>query len=159
MPRGARQPHGNWRAMRRRALPGTLATLVSLAACGGQLATGDGASSVAVPTEVRCADAAHLRQGAADDRRRGAALRSDQERVSADDRSNFFASLAVIADLKCKAVVVEADEALRPALDAARRAETARGFYETAHLWNQATFTATEVASLLTQQLPSAPSR
>jgi len=114
---------------------------------------------VAVPTEVRCADAAQLRQGAADDRRRGAALKSDQQRISADNRANFFASLAVIADLKCKVTVVEADEALRPALDAARKAETARGFYEAAHLWNHATFTASEVASLLTQRLPGGPSR
>jgi hypothetical protein len=142
-----------------RALPWPLAWLLIVAACGGQVAIGGGVASVAVPAEVRCVDAARLRQAAADDRTKGAAVKSDQRRVSADHRANFFASLAVIAALTCRGTAVEADEALRSALDAARKADAARSFYEAAHLWNYATFTATEVASRLAQQLPAAASR
>jgi hypothetical protein len=55
--------------------------------------------------------------------------------------------------------LVDADEALRPALEAARRAEAADGFYEATHLWNEATFTAAHVASVLTQKLPAPASK
>jgi hypothetical protein len=112
-----------------------------------------------VPTQVQCADAAQLRRQAADDRTQSAALRSDQERVIAGNRVNFLSSLALIADLKCKVQGGGSDEALRSALDAAREAAAAGGFYEAAQLWNQATFNATHAASLLAQQLASIPSR
>jgi hypothetical protein len=110
-----------------------------------------------VPTEVHCADAAQLRQRAADDRSQSTALKGDQEKVTTGNRASFLLSLALIADLECRVTGVDTDEALRSALDTARKAVAAGGFYEAAHLWNQATFNATQVASVLTRQLVPAP--
>ena len=153
--------HGDGRAaVRLWAFSWVLATLVPVAACSGQSPVSSGAApSVAVPTEVHCADVAQLRQRAADDRSWSTTLKGDQERVTTGNRANFLSSLALIADLKCKVTVVNAEEALRPALDAARNAEAAGGFYEAAHLWNQATFNANQVAAVLTQQLALPSSR
>ncbi len=96
-----------------------------------------------MPTSVHCADAAPLRQRATDDRRQSEGATSDQVKVTVGNRANFFASLAVIADLECKVTLVEADEVLRSAFDAARKAEAASNFYEAAHRWGEANFMAT----------------
>ena len=61
---------------------------------------------------------------------------------------------AVVAELECKAAVAEADEALKPALEAARRAVDAGNFSDTASAWAEANFRATQVIELLVQQLP-----
>jgi hypothetical protein len=112
-----------------------------------------------VPTSVGCQDAAQFRQRANDDRRDGARLKSDQGKVSTASRANFFASLAIVAELKCKVTLAEADEAVRAALDTARKAEGARSFYDVVYLWGDADFKATEAASLLIRQLTASSSK
>jgi hypothetical protein len=97
----AHRPPQHW-GVTLRVLPWLLVSLLTVAACGGQVAGSGDVASVAVPTEVRCVDAARLKQAAADDRTKGAAVNSDQRRVSADNRANFFASLAIIAGLASK---------------------------------------------------------
>ena len=140
--------------MRLRSVPWALAALMLITACGGGTTGGsDLARAAAVPMAVSCDDAAQLRQQAADDRRRSEESRSDQSRVSIGSRANFFASLAIVAELKCKGTLVETHEALTRALDAARKAEAARSFYEAAYLWGEAEFVATQVISMLIQGL------
>jgi len=100
-----------------------------------------------------------LRQRAVDDRRQSDELRSDHERIYVGNRAGFFASLAIIADLKCKVTPAEADEALKPAFEAARKAEDTSSMYEMAFRWGEADFMATQVIALLVQQLPAPPSK
>lgn len=106
------------------------------------------------PTAVSCTDAPQLRQRAIDDRRQRAELDSDHERIYIGNRANFFASLAIVADLKCKVTLAEVDEALKPAFEAARKAEATRSMYERALSWGEADFIATQVIALLVRQLP-----
>lgn len=49
------------------------------------------------------------------------------------------------------------DEALRPALEAARKAEAASSFYQRTILWQEANFVTTQVIFTLTQQFPAQP--
>jgi hypothetical protein len=144
--------------MRLRALALALAVLVAITACGDKGSTDDAAPSPA-PTAVSCADAPQLRQRAVDDRRESDERTSDQEKIYIGNRAGFFASLAIIADLKCEVTLAEADEALKPAFDAARKAEGTRSMYERAFRWGQAAFIATQVIALLVQQLPAPPSK
>jgi hypothetical protein len=111
------------------------------------------------PTAVSCGDAAQLRQRAVDDRRQSAQTRSDQEKIYIGNRASFFASLAIVAELKCKVTLVQADEALKPAFEAARKAHETRSMYERAKQWGEANFMATQAIALLIQQLPAPPSR
>jgi hypothetical protein len=143
--------------MRIRDLPGAVALVVACAACGD--GTEVGRDSPPAPTAVNCADAAGLRQRAVDDRGRSEESKSDQERISIGNRANFLASLAIIADLKCKVTLAAADEALKPAFDAARKAETSNSMYERAFRWGQADFIAAQVIAVLIQQLPAAASK
>ena len=110
-------------------------------------------SAGTMPTVVNCGDAAHLRQRAADDRRRVDESRSDHERISIGSRANFLASLAVIADLKCKVSSAGADEALKPAFEAAQRAETNKSVYEKTRGFAEADFMAHQVIDSLIQQV------
>lgn len=110
-----------------------------------------------VPTAVSCGDAQQLRQQADDDRRRTNRLESDQEKIDIGNRASFFASLAIIADLKCKVTLAEADEALKPALEAARKAQAASSFYERTSGWGEADFMSAQVIALLIQELPPPP--
>lgn len=128
----------------------TFATLVTFTACAR---TGAAPPSTTVPTEVSCLDAPQLRQRAADDRRKSDASKSDHDKIVMGNRAGFFASLANIADLKCKVKIPEADEALKPAFEAARKAEVSRSTYERAQRWSEAAFIATEVTALQIQQL------
>ncbi|HET7155153.1 MAG TPA: hypothetical protein VFI87_07280 [Hyphomicrobiaceae bacterium] len=112
-----------------------------------------------VPTAVSCMDAPQLRQRAVGDRREIEKLKSDQARVVNGSRAGFLASLAIIADLKCRVISADADEALRPAFEAARRAEASDSFYERARMWGEASFIATQVIALLIRDLPAAPSK
>lgn len=139
--------------MRMLALLGGLAALVAFTSCE----SGNKVSPSSVPAAVRCADAPQLRQRALDDRRQSEATKSDQKQISIGNRAGFFASLAIIADLKCKVTLAEADEALKPAFEAARKAEDSRSFYEVAQRWDEAQFIATQVIALLVQQLPAPP--
>ena len=145
--------------MRSRPLLAAIPVLVALSACGsGSAATSDPPAPPA-PTAVGCADAPQLKQRAADDRRRSAERSSDHEKIYIGNRANFFASLAILADLKCKVTLPEADEALKPAFEAARKAEATSSLYERALRWGEADFIAAEVAPLLIRQLPTPPAK
>src|SRR5688572_10454989 len=65
------------------------------------------------PTLVNCGDAAELGETALEGRRQRDETSSDQEKVVASNRATYFASLAIIADLKCKVTLPDADEALK----------------------------------------------
>ena len=142
--------------MRSRTLCLALAILVTLTGCAR---TGLNPPSTVVPAEVNCVDAPQLRQRAVDDRRKSDASKSDHDKIEMGNRAGFFASLANIADLTCRVKIAEADEALKPAFEAARKAEVSRSTYERAQRWSEAAFIATGVISQLIQQLPAAPPR
>jgi len=126
------------------------AALLTVTGCGGDSSVAtESASAGVIPAAVSCGDAPALRQRAADDRRRIAESRSDQERISVGSRANLLASLAVIADLKCKVTLAEADEALKPALEAARKAAATKSVYEKTRGFNEASFAATGVVEAL----------
>ena len=137
--------------MRFRALTLVLATTVSLSACGNAISP---AVSL-TPTAVSCTDAARLKQQSIDDRRRADELKSDHERIYIGNRAGFFASLAIVADLTCLVTVPNADTALSPALEAARKAEASRSMYERAFRWSEANFMASQVIARQIQQLPA----
>jgi hypothetical protein len=129
--------------------------LATIAACDD--ANKGGSDRTPTPTAVNCADAAQLRQRALDDRRQSVETKSDQEKIVAGNRATFYSSLAIVADLKCKVTLAEADEALKPAFDAARKAEATRRFYERAVHWGEAGFIASQVVPMLMKQLPVPP--
>lgn len=132
-----------------------LVGLGAVAACE----QGARAADPPLPSTVTCADAAELRQRASIDRRRSADLKSDQEKVDTANRAAFLASLATVADLKCKVTLAEAaivDDALKRTLDAAHKATSTRSFYERSNAWSEANFMATEVIALLIQRIPGA---
>lgn len=135
--------------MRVRAMTLILAT-ASLSACGN-------AAPPAIsltPSAVSCTDAARLKQQSTDDRRRINELKSDHERIYIGNRAAFFASLAIVADLTCLVTLADADAALTPALDAARKAEASSSMYERASRWSEANFIASQVIARQIQQLP-----
>jgi len=111
------------------------------------------------PTAINCGDAAELAQKASDDRRQRDETKSDQEKIVASNRATFYASLATIAELQCKLSLPETDEALKPAFEAARKAEATSSFYERAVSWSDASFLATQVVSTLMQQLLATPAK
>jgi hypothetical protein len=120
--------------------------------------TQSGSDRASAPRAVNCADAPRLRRQALEDRRRSVETRGDQEKILALSRATFYASLATIADLKCKVTLDEADEALKIVFGAARKAEATSGFYEGAGYWGEAGFLATQVVSMLMKEL-SAPQK
>jgi hypothetical protein len=135
-----------------------LVVLTSIAGCDGNgtqvdVSLGIAESPSSALTAVNCGDAPQLRQRAAEDRRRVDQSRSDHERISAGSRANFLATLAVIADLMCRVTHAEAEEVLKPALEAARKAEATDSVYEKTRGFNEATFAATRVVELLTERL------
>lgn len=133
-----------------------LGSLVTLTACAR---TGANAPPTTVPAAVSCTDAPQLRQRAADDRRKSETSKSDHDKIVSGNRAGFFASLARIADLKCKVTIAEVDEALKPAFVAAREAEVSRSTYERAQRWSEAAFIATEVIGLQIRQVPGSPAK
>ena len=112
-----------------------------------------------IPTAVHCGDAQQLNERARDDRRRVLASSSDQERVYVGSRANFFASMATVAELKCRVTSASVDEALKPALEAARKAEAATSFYQRTIQWQEANFVVTQVTAALVQQFPTVPAK
>lgn len=108
--------------------------------------------SSGVPETVSCADAQSLRQRATDDRRQVDAVRSDHQKIVLGSRGNFFASLAVIADLTCRSTLPGLDVRVKPAFDAARKADESKSAYEKARKWSEADFIATEVITAFVQQ-------
>jgi len=135
--------------MRARALFVVLTALVGVTACGG-----DYPAATPAPTAVGCTDAPDLRQRALADRRLSEEAGSSQAKISSGTRASVYASLAIVAELKCKVALAGVDEALKPALEAARRAVDAGNFSDTASAWAEANFRATQVIELLVQQLP-----
>ncbi len=133
-----------------------LATLGTLTACAR---AGVNPPPTAVPAAVSCTDAPHFRQRAVEDRRKSEASKSDHDKIVVGNRAGFFASLANIADLTCKVTATEADSALKPAFEAARRAEVSRSTYERAQRWSEAAFIATEVIAQQIQQLPGSSTK
>lgn len=138
--------------MRMATLALALAVLASVAACNGERRVVAESRSVP-PLAVNCGDAAQLRQHAADDRRRVDESRSDHERISIGSRANLLASLAVVADLKCKVSSPEVDDLLKPALEAAQEAEANASVYEKTRGFAGADFTAHRVIELLVQRI------
>ena len=106
---------------------------------------------------MSCTDAPQFRQRAAEDRRKSEASKSDHDKIVLGNRAGFFASLANIADLKCK--VTLSDETLKPAFEAARKAEVSRSTYERAQQWSAASFIATEVIAQQIRQLPASSAK
>ena len=144
--------------MRLRTIAVTLAAVWGLAACVGEVVIDDPrASPPPAPTTVSCQDAPQLKQWAGDDRRYADGRKSDHEKIYIGNRASFFASLANIADLKCKVTLAAADEALRPAIETARKAEATSSLYEKAQRWSEADFIASQVITLLIQNLPGGP--
>ena len=70
-------------------------------------------------------------------------------------RARFIATLATIADLRCKVSLTDADEILPRALDAARAAEKTRSFYARTLKWQEADRIADEAVALMIKRLPS----
>ncbi len=145
-------------SLRALACYGVLATLVLVAACSSDSSASSGTSpSMAVPTEVRCEDAAELTRHAANERDRASTYSSDQARLSTANGANFLASLGLVARLKCKVGASDGDAALQAALETARSAAAAGSFYEASRLWNDAIFHAAQAISALIEQLPADP--
>lgn len=139
--------------MRSRALFLTLATVVALTGCAR---AGLKPPSTVVPAAVNCTDAPQLRQRAVDDRHKSEVSKSDHDKIAVGNRAAFFASLANIADLNCRIKISRATEALKPAFEAARKAEVSRSTYERAQRWSEAAFIANEVITLQINELPVA---
>ena len=147
--------------MRPRSLLFAQVALVGVTACGtsGKDFEGRDHGAPAVPTAITCTDASPLKQRAIDDRREIAKSSSDHERIYLGNRANFFASLAIVADLTCKTTLPAADEAVTLALAAAREAAVSSSMYERAQKWSEADSRATDAIALLIQQLPAPPSK
>ena len=131
------------------------AALVTAAGCG-QAREASGAVATPIPTTVSCADLSDLKERALDARRRSAETTGDRARIIAGSRAKFAASLASIAQLKCRTTAGEVDAVLGKALEIARGAEATRSEYEAALRWTEADLVATDAISLLVGQLPTA---
>ena len=131
-----------------------LASVTTVPACARADAN---ARPTTLPAEVSCADAPQFRQRAAEDRIKGEASKSDHDKIVLGNRAGFFAALANVANLKCKGTLV--DEALKPAFEAARKAEVSRSTYERAQQWSAAAFIATEVIAQQIRQLPGSAAK
>lgn len=139
----------------RNSLFATIVALTVTAACDRP--GGPGPTGSPVPTAVACADAPRLRQRAAEEQLQVAETTSDQTRIVGASRASFYVSLAIVADLKCRVASADADTALSAALAAARSAEAAGTFYETAVRWTEAGVAASQAVSALIGQLPAPP--
>jgi hypothetical protein len=126
-----------------------------LAGCGADdEADGRARDAIAVPSAAGCGDASRWRQRAAETRSERLESSSDQARITHANRANFFASMAVAADLQCIVSLNDGDHALEAALDAARTAERARSFYEQTIRWGEAHHAANGAIELLVQRIP-----
>jgi len=108
-----------------------------------------------LPATVNCADASTLRADAADARRYIAEQAGDRAQIIRGNRAKFLASLAVVAELRCKVSAGEVEALLEKALEVARVAETTRSEYEAAREWTEADLVAAEALALLVSQLPA----
>lgn len=131
-----------------------LMALGAVAGCGpaGGATTADAAP---MPSTVVCADASALTSRALDARRQSAALTGDRARIIGGNRANFLASLATIAQLKCRTGLAEADALLGQALEVARQAEATTSEYEAAIRWTEADLIAADAVALLIGGIPA----
>jgi hypothetical protein len=118
-----------------------------------------GASVPPLPTTVSCAEAPRLKQDAANARRGTGAVTGDRAQIINGNRAKFLASLAAIAQLKCKANAAEVDALLGKALEVGHVAGTTNSQYEAAQRWTEADLIATDAIALLISQLPASTSR
>lgn len=133
--------------------------LLATAALGSAMGCGEAGEASAVdatplPTSVSCRDLTHLTEQAADARRLSGGGTRDRARIIVGARATFVASLATIAQLKCRTSAAEADVKLEEALVAARAAATTAGQYEAAQRWNEAALLAGVAITLLVNQIP-----
>lgn len=136
----------------------SLAVLGGLTAC--EPARNDSFKSAsAMPAAVSCQDAPQLRQRSADDRHTGESTKSAQEKIIANGRASYFAGLATVADLMCKAPAAQTGPTLTQAFAAIQRAEETKSFYEKAVALSEANLRVTETIAALLQQMPTASSK
>jgi hypothetical protein len=132
------------------------AVLLSGCDAGGEAQSGDPAA-ITAPSAAGCREAPQWRQLAVE--AAGAALEtaSDQARITRLNRANFYSAMAISAELHCLTADSEAepavDAALNAVLDAARRAASARSFYEQTIHWGEAQRAANQVIEGLIQQM------
>jgi hypothetical protein len=144
--------------MRSTTLGCALVAVVAATACGrgGDVSSDNVAAPVqtaaALPRAVGCSDASGLRERAAAERRRAAAETSDQARIVLGTRANYFALLAIFAELSCRVRAPDAQTALTRALDAAGRAVAASSFYEKVGHWSDAQSFVTDAIAALVRQ-------
>jgi hypothetical protein len=132
-----------------------IAVVAVLTGCGADGEAMDEASAAtSVPNAAGCDDASEWRQRSAEARSEGLESSSDQARITRVKRANFFASIAVAADLRCIVSVDEGGQAVGVALDAARAAEGARSFYEQTIRWGEAQHAANGAIELLVRGIP-----
>jgi hypothetical protein len=133
----------------------TAAVVMVIGCAGDSNVAGDSRSAATLPATVKCEDAGQLRDRATQHRRSSRERSSDQEKVDLANRARFIATLATIADLRCKVTLSDADEILRRVLDAARDAESTGSFYERTLKWQDAGLIADEAVGLMINRLPS----
>jgi hypothetical protein len=144
-----------WRKTMRPGILSCIAAIAVLAGCApdGE-APGGTSSAIAVRDATGCDEAAHWRQRSAEARSQGLQSSGDQARTNHINRANFFASMAVAADLQCIVTSDEGDQPIAAALEAARNAEAARSFYEQTRHWGEAHHAALQAIEVLVQRIP-----
>jgi hypothetical protein len=110
--------------------------------------------AVALPDDAACQDAPQWKQRAAELRSSGAGLSSDQAQITRLSRANFFSTMSVAAELRCRTAAGPAPGAVDAALHAARGAASTRGFYEQTIRWGEAQHAANQLIEALVQQVP-----
>ena len=136
-----------------------IAALATVIGCGGDSnLAGKPRGAASLPATVNCEDAAQLRERAARDRRSVSERTSDQERIDLASRARFVATLATIADLRCRVSGADADEIVRKALDVARAAEGTGSFYARTLKWQEAGFIMDEAVGLMIKGIPESGS-
>jgi hypothetical protein len=137
--------------------------LLLSAALSGTAGCAQGGSAIGpdapLPTAVTCADASKLKDQAADARRRIRELGGDRAQIIGGNRAKFLGSLALLAQLKCKANVSEVDALLGEALEVGHVAETTTSEYEAARQWTEADLIIGDAVALLVSQLSAPVSR
>lgn len=138
--------------------PIVAAIFLTLPSCTAQIEGADaGITPVEVPPTVVCSDTASLRQRAADDDQRVHNSPSDQAKIVLAGRANFFASLAVVAELTCRNPIdAESGGSLQAALQVAREAEAGSTFYGRAAKWSEAISTVIRVIAIQVAHPPTA---
>jgi hypothetical protein len=132
-------------------------TMLSGCNVGGEAQIGEAQSgdpaAITAPAAAGCRDAPQWKQLAVEAGGAAHETASDQARITRLNRVNFFSAMAISAELHCLAADSEAAPAVDAALDAARRAASARSFYEQTIHWGEAQRAANQVIDGLVQQM------